>query len=219
MKQKVNFPLVAMLIILSGVLLVVFILQYDFTSEIKKYHFNPVEVKTNCSDLEGQIKNMIDEINYCDTDNDCVVESRYSCPFGCYQLFNKEANLSIIDKKVKEINDACVLCEYECTVPPVLSEIKCIDSKCMYKLGAVNQIDGPFNRETAIEFAKRNRDFIDAVNIFKDFNSKLLYNSFFDEEEGYWEVYVESEYSVDSWYSMIFDNQGTVISQEYGRGG
>lgn len=85
----------------------------------------------------------------------------------------------------------------------------------------VNQTSGPFNEETAIEFAKKDEDFVNAANKFEsyfNFELKLLYSAYFDEEENCWVVSVWPEDTNDLWYYIKFNDEGTIIKKAYGEG-
>jgi len=92
-----------------------------------------VNSESNCSQLEAQIQALIDQENHCQQDSDCVVGEGFFCPFGCYNLFNKdnkEVDLNQIIAEVKEYNNICPTCVYKCMIPPTAAEIKCVAGKC-----------------------------------------------------------------------------------------
>lgn len=83
----------------------------------------------NCDELEKEIKNLLEEANYCENDFDCAFEWGYYCPFGCYKFFNKKADLQEIDDKVKIFREnECNFCEYECIE---FCDVKCVNNKCV----------------------------------------------------------------------------------------
>jgi len=85
--------------------------------------------KVSCDKLEEQIFTLLEQANYCDADSDCIVEGGGGCPFGCYHLFNKNADLTKIDEGMQKFSD-CFYCVYECIEAPTAEEIKCINHKC-----------------------------------------------------------------------------------------
>lgn len=113
------------IIFIIGVLIGFMVVVFNGESGKKK-------IGNFCEKLEIDINKLLDDINYCTEDSDCEYESRYYCPFGCYQLFNKNVDLSLIDEKVLDFrNENCNLCEYECFAPPIYEEIKCVNNKCI----------------------------------------------------------------------------------------
>lgn len=90
-----------------------------------------VTFEEDCGKLEEQVDNLITEANYCDTDSDCTVPDAYpGCPFGCYLIANKNANLVNIMWGVKEYQNNCPRCIYDCITPPRPGEVKCKVGKC-----------------------------------------------------------------------------------------
>lgn len=83
--------------------------------------------------LEKQIKQHIENVNYCATDDNCTIaDIDADCPFGCYNLVSKNADLSIINEGIVKYRalqpDACV---YKCRTSPSAADIKCVSNKCV----------------------------------------------------------------------------------------
>lgn len=134
MNKKISFPVALIIIIVLAVLVGLIIWKYNFIPEFQPFLYgnnSPTEFGNDCDKLEKEIKDLLKEVNYCEEDSDCVAEWGYYCPFGCYKFYNRNADLSKIDKKVKIYNENCIRCEYLCQQPPKLEEIKCIEKMCV----------------------------------------------------------------------------------------
>jgi hypothetical protein len=128
----------------------------------------------------------------CVKDSDCFCSS--SC--GCVTQSRGEANCFVLLKERKCIDGGCLCINNRCTVNST------IDTK-----------------EKAIEFAKTDKDFVQASERYKEtFQAKLLYNAYWNIEKNSWEVTVWPEDTNDVWYYLEFDKQGQIISQGYGKG-
>jgi len=71
--------------------------------------------------------------------------------------------------------------------------------------------------EGAIEYAKKDRDFIAAVNEFKSYGN-LKYQAYI-QTDGNWYVSTWPEGTADLWYYLKLDNKGNIIEKGYGQGG
>ena len=80
--------------------------------------------------LKTEINNKIEAANYCDVTSDCKIES-FGCPFGCWNLVNKNANINEINSMVEEYNKVGEICIYDCLPQPKENEIKCVNNKCV----------------------------------------------------------------------------------------
>jgi len=99
---------------------------------IKTENKQPVKLsEEECNEIETEAKTLIEEQNYCEEDSDCVINKEFSCPFGCYNLFNKEADLTGIKEKTEYYNDSCISCKNDCVSDPTQEEIICIENKCV----------------------------------------------------------------------------------------
>ncbi|RLI96411.1 MAG: hypothetical protein DRO99_04480 [Candidatus Aenigmatarchaeota archaeon] len=91
----------------------------------------PMPEKVDCNALQGKIESMIDQANTCTQDSDCVAELKEGmCPFGCYALMNKNANVNQIRSLMQEYNRECLSCAYGCAEPPSQGQIRCVDGRC-----------------------------------------------------------------------------------------
>ena len=95
---------------------------------------NTITREIYCDKLKEQTFTLLDQGNYCDVDSDCMVESGGLCPFGCYYLVNKNADLTKIDEALRKFSKDCFYCAYECMEAPTAEEIKCTDHKCVATL-------------------------------------------------------------------------------------
>ncbi|MBU2100602.1 hypothetical protein KKG83_02235 [Candidatus Micrarchaeota archaeon] len=91
--------------------------------------------QTDCNKLEQEIKEELNSVNYCEEDVDCVVWQQASCPFGCYNFVNKNADLNPLKEKIVQYNEECELCLYECT--PFEEKLSCENNKCVQVLSDV----------------------------------------------------------------------------------
>jgi len=102
----------------------------------------PVTTNTNvnqvrCEQLENEIKTLIEKVQYCDQDSDCIVDTSFQphCPFGCYLIRNKSfdgsGDLSSIFKKMDTYYSNCPKCVYGCPMSPEQKDIKCQNNKCI----------------------------------------------------------------------------------------
>lgn len=90
-------------------------------------------VPDNCLGLESDIKDLLNELNYCDSDSDCMATEYAICPFGCFPPVNKNANLNYLYTLMKEYSEqGCSECVYKCMSPDRL-EFSCSDNKCVWK--------------------------------------------------------------------------------------
>jgi len=88
---------------------------------------------SNCETQEKDINQLIDSKNYCGQDSDCILlDIDYGCPFGCYNLINKNEEFqSINDLIMKYAKSECSECMYKCPQEPKTEEIECINNKCI----------------------------------------------------------------------------------------
>ena len=89
--------------------------------------------------VSSKIIDLIEKENYCNEDSDCIIsESHYMqsdgkyCSFGCYDLFNKNADLSQIKTAISKFYVSCGPCDdYDCPEIPTQSDIICSNNKCV----------------------------------------------------------------------------------------
>ncbi len=119
------------LILISGIL----VFQYKFpeTGLIIFFPKLGITFSGDCNKLIKQINNLVEKANYCDEDSDCVVSTEINvCPWSCYNLFNKDANLAKIREGIEKYkNKECVDCVSECMLLPKPEDIKCQNNKCV----------------------------------------------------------------------------------------
>ena len=85
-----------------------------------------------CDDFANEIKKMMADAAYCKTASDCVISTEFGCPFGCYRLFNKDADLESLRDKI-EVYYAkanCPQCVYDCPGPPGEEKVFCDRGRC-----------------------------------------------------------------------------------------
>ncbi|MCD4705061.1 hypothetical protein K8R66_03215 [bacterium] len=92
-----------------------------------------LNVVYNCDKLEKRIGELIKSENYCDIDLDCKVHN-FSCPFGCFSLINKNADLSELKNEIEIFWKKCSSCIYDCSPQPDQNDIKCKNNKCVIKI-------------------------------------------------------------------------------------
>ncbi len=77
---------------------------------------------SGCSPTPEQIRDEIDQANYCITDYDCI-NAGSKCPFGCNIYVNKEKAGKIINL----LDSVDVACLYGCVDCP---DVACNEGKC-----------------------------------------------------------------------------------------
>jgi len=90
-------------------------------------------VSAQCNQLEQKIATLIEQVNYCEVDSDCVVSTEITYGCGCSSLVHKDSDLSGLKAKVSEWKDSCsdlnLLCSAcDSTVYPV----SCKQNKCVF---------------------------------------------------------------------------------------
>jgi len=79
--------------------------------------------------LQGrQIYNLIEQANYCTANSDCVISREFQC-FGCYNLFNKDADLTKIRTNIQKHYSGCA-CMPKCRLLSQ-EEVVCENNKCV----------------------------------------------------------------------------------------
>ncbi len=90
----------------------------------------------DCKKLEGEIAILIDEVRYCESDEECVLDTeiRLGCPFGCHfmrsRYFDDSRELSSLSQKITRFHDECLSCIYDCVTPPQPGDMACVDHLC-----------------------------------------------------------------------------------------
>lgn len=105
----------------------------------------------NCDELREQINELIEQANYCNVDSNCIVSTEFSC-FHCYNLFNKDANLTAIREKARnfqypvsgqQVECMCPSAVVDCAPAPTQEEIECSNNKCI-KSSLTDNCTGPW---------------------------------------------------------------------------
>lgn len=83
--------------------------------------------------LKQQINNLLFNANYCATADNCVVaDIDAGCPFECYNLVSRNADLTWIKEGVEKYNKIQPKkCVYDCDRMPTAKEIRCVKNKCV----------------------------------------------------------------------------------------
>ncbi len=97
----------------------------------RKVYSNEFVSDEKCLLLEEQIKEKIEQANYCDEDSDCIIINKIVCPFGCYFLFNKNVDVTEIWEDFEKYSQNCPKCVFDCMVTPQVEDIKCKNNKCV----------------------------------------------------------------------------------------
>ena len=116
MERKIKFMLILLLILLIASPMV----------------FNTLQTNKQEKDIKG----LLDASNYCTDDSDCMIlNMTLGCPFGCYNLGNKDTNTAKIKAlwEQYQINSqkSGIICVYDCIEPPKAHDIKCVNNKCI----------------------------------------------------------------------------------------
>lgn len=82
-----------------------------------------------CRQFEKKINNLIEEANYCNSDQDCIVVG-FGCPFGCGSYVNRNSDLTPIRKQIDSYHERCGECMYMCVRPfnPVCQKNRCVET-------------------------------------------------------------------------------------------
>ncbi|MBN2518401.1 MAG: hypothetical protein JXB14_06135, partial [Candidatus Altiarchaeota archaeon] len=85
-----------------------------------------------CKDMEDQIRQKIEELNYCQSGSDCMNEY-FGCPFGCNTFINKDADLTELRGLIEahRTTSGCPICEYACFM--FQGELDCVNNRCVEK--------------------------------------------------------------------------------------
>ena len=99
---------------------------------------NSANLSESCQESQREVRAnltaLLDEINYCNSDLDCIDDdSMLTCPFGCQTVLrNKNADIIAIKDAVNKYYDSCPACISDCSNPaPAQADIKCRDKKCV----------------------------------------------------------------------------------------
>lgn len=113
--------------ILIGILIVIIIVAGGWW--VWNHYRSPI-----CSALEQQIKEEVEKVNYCNTNEECISEytggkTTLLEVFGCYVFINKNADLTKFNE-LKEgwVKNSCSSVIDNCAPAPLLT---CINNKCV----------------------------------------------------------------------------------------
>lgn len=87
----------------------------------------------SCEEFQQKINALIADANYCEVATDCVLQN-YPCPFGCWKLHNKDADLSEIENKIDSFENKCTTCLYGCGLKPDPESFECMNNKCVVRV-------------------------------------------------------------------------------------
>ncbi len=92
---------------------------------------NPApDALTVCEKEKSDVMNLLEEAGSCTEDSQCIALPGYGCPFGCYNLVNKNADITEAGKLAEKYRETCAQCMYKCAAPPASDKIACKNSKC-----------------------------------------------------------------------------------------
>jgi len=94
-----------------------------------KISLNQYELTPECKELGEKIISLLKESDYCTTGLDCKI-IYLNCPFGCYNLVNKNIGVSEIELLSEKFDKECRTCKYDCSPPPTQDTIICKEGKC-----------------------------------------------------------------------------------------
>ena len=85
-----------------------------------------------CEGLANEIKKTMAQASYCKSASDCVISTKFNCPFGCYRIFNKDADLTLIMEKTEAYyaKTNCPRCLYDCPGSPAENQVVCDNGMC-----------------------------------------------------------------------------------------
>lgn len=103
----------------------------------------------HCNNLYKEIREEIEEKNYCEVDSDCdvlVLGGSY-IDFGCYHFVNKETDKNYFYGRMREYYDDCVTIINECAPAP---NPQCIEGKCAYIKDKHQRSDSNEEKSTSV---------------------------------------------------------------------
>ncbi len=89
--------------------------------------------KVNHILLKDNTNAMKASFNYCEENSDCKIFSDLECPFGCYLVHNKDADITEFKNNMEKYHSAekCDTCESTCSEIPDESKFKCVNGTCL----------------------------------------------------------------------------------------
>lgn len=143
LNKGISTPLAITIIVVLTVILVGGILGYQYWWTLEKPvptptpEPTPISVPTpifepeiifsdDCEELFEQIKDLIKQANYCNTDDDCIIGD-----FLCGKLVNENADLTKIEEGLRKYEENCNPPALLCAPLPEKEDIKCSNNKCV----------------------------------------------------------------------------------------
>lgn len=125
---------VYLFILFVFLLVTFFVLSKSFVQEKKVSSEKPRNtnvVENKCDTLEDEIKELMNDANYCSVDTDCTYEIAVGYPADCNPLVNINSDIKSIEEAYLNYANKCSPPIYDCDVHPSQNEMKCIDSRCI----------------------------------------------------------------------------------------
>lgn len=127
-------------LICLGSILILLVFGIVFKDQLEYYWSRSIDpllwelryTLSGCDKLEKKIHQQIEQLNYCQIDEDCTIEF-FDCPFGCGSYLNKNANIASVKEQVNSYHNQCGRCEYGCMRPlnPVCQNQKCAETQAL----------------------------------------------------------------------------------------
>jgi len=95
------------------------------------------EEGVTCEQEKEQILALIDLIEICQHDDECMLDRELpmTCPIGCYFLRNRSydgsEDVSLLKVKLERFEAQCFSCVFDCPPPPEPDEIGCRENRCI----------------------------------------------------------------------------------------
>ncbi len=126
------------LVVAIIILVIVFLSSLDIKLNIDNERKNDYEVTDLISDelfcdiLYDDVKRMIEESNFCETDEDCKVLSldEIQVDSKCYHLIHKEVNESVFYTKVSDYMKRCIEITDDCEHLLIPA---CVNERCVFQ--------------------------------------------------------------------------------------
>jgi len=99
-----------------------------------------LNLTTDCYVLKNRIDDALNKTNFCEKDIQCEVKlvNESVCPFGCFQLVNRDAKIKDLKNDLKSYSKKCADCAYECINLPEKQDLVCQNNKCVVGSKNVN---------------------------------------------------------------------------------
>ena len=100
-----------------------------------------ITLADDCIMLERQIRWLFSQSGACTVDRDCTVSTEFWCPFGAWQLLNRNVDLTVVRAGIEKYNESCLnavtrsVCEvsgsYDRLATPRQSDLVCRNGGCV----------------------------------------------------------------------------------------